>query len=315
MNNLLDLCDQRNYLSDSGLETTLIFKVGLDLPAFAAFPLLETERGREAFTHYYEMHLSIAEQYQTGFILDTPTWRANRDWGAGLGFDASDLHRINVAAVRMCQDIRERWRERIPSILVSGVIGPRGDGYKSSLMLEDEAADYHMPQVAAFVESGADLVAGMTLSSTGEAIGVAKAAKVYSMPAIISFSVETDGRLASGHTLEDAVTNVDEATDGSPAFYMVNCAHPTHFSHLFASRPEWASRIRGIRANASRLSHAELDNMTSLDDGDPRDFGVQYRELLSVLPNLLLFGGCCGTDHRHVAAVAATCCTGNKLAG
>jgi homocysteine S-methyltransferase len=296
------------FLTDSGMETTLVFHEGMELPAFASFPLLETEKGRAWLSGYYAQHLKIAEARGLGFVLDTATWRANTDWGAQLGYDRAGLHRVNLAGVRLCQEVRDAWAGRVAPMVVSGVIGPRGDGYKAGRMTASEAEDYHGEQVASLSEAGADMISAMTISTVEEAIGIARAAGVRKVPAVISFTVETDGRLASGTSLAEAIADVDADTAGSPAYYMVNCAHPTHFAHLFAGRPSWADRIRGVRANASAMSHAELDNMQTLDDGDPADLGQRYRELASLLPNLNVLGGCCGTDHRHVAAVAEACC-------
>lgn len=251
--------------------------------------------------------MQIAADCGVGFILETPTWRSNPDWGAELGSDAVALDRLNRDAVALCRDVRSEWAGRVAPILVSGQIGPRGDGYRAGRMSPEEAGDYHRPQIAAFARAGADMVAAYTLSTIGEAAGITAAARAVGIPVAISFTVETDGRLASGTGLGDAIGEVDRLTSGGPDYFMVNCAHPTHFRHLFDGNPDWAARIRGIRANASTQSHAELDNATTLDDGDPADLGARYRDLRLLLPTLSVFGGCCGTDHRHVAAIAAAC--------
>jgi len=124
------------------------------------------------------------------------------------------------------------------------------------------------------------------------------------MPVAISFTVETDGRLPSGASLDEAIETTDAATGGYPVYYMINCAHPTHLESAVARAGEWRDRIRGLRANASRRSHRELDESPDLDMGNPEELGREYRELRSVLRNLSIVGGCCGTDHRHVAAIA-----------
>lgn len=298
-----------DFLTDSGLETTLVFLEGRPLPAFASFPLLDQDEGRRWLSAYYARHLQIAADSGVGFILETPTWRSNPDWGDELGYDAAALDRINADAVALCQQIRADWAGRVAPILVSGQIGPRGDGYKAGRMSTEEALDYHRPQIAAFARAGADMVAAFTLSTIGEAAGITAAARAAGIPVAISFTVETDGRLASGSELGDAITEVDRLTGGGPDYFMVNCAHPAHFRHLFDGSPAWTGRIRGIRANSSMQSHAELDNATTLDDGDPADLGARYRDLRRLLPNLSVLGGCCGTDHRHVAAIAAACLT------
>lgn len=131
-----------------------------------------------------------------------------------------------------------------------------------------------------------------------------RAARAAGMPVVISFTLETDGHLPSGQSLAEAIRETDAATDGAPAYYMINCAHPSHFRDRLAEGSDWRSRIRGLRANASRLSHAELDEATELDEGNPDELGADYRELRLLLPELAVFGGCCGTDHRHVEAIA-----------
>lgn len=296
------------FLNDSGMETTLVFHEGRELPAFAAFPLLESDEGRAWLTRYFERHLALAEEHGTGFVLDTPTWRANREWGAAIGYDTAALHRLNVAAVRLCREIREAWAGRVAPIVVSGVIGPRGDGYRAGTQSAGEAEAYHAAQIASLAGAGADMVAAYTLSTVEEAIGIARAAAAAAIPSAISFTVETDGRLALGMALGEAIETVDHETGGAPAYYMVNCAHPTHFAGQLAGSPPWARRIAGLKANASTRSHAELETMETLDEGDPDDLGARYRALARMLPGLAVLGGCCGTDHRHVGAVARACC-------
>jgi homocysteine S-methyltransferase len=296
------------FLNDSGMETTLVFHDGIELPAFASFPLLETEAGRAWLTSWFDRHLDLAARHGTGFVLDTPTWRANRGWGATIGYDEPALARVNRAAVAFGQQIRAAWQGRVSPIVIAGVVGPRGDGYLAGTATAAEAEAYHATQIATFADAGADMVAAYTLSTSEEAIGIARAARHAAIPSVISFTVETDGCLASGETLGQAIETVDAATGAAPAYYMINCAHPSHFAAAFAGAPAWARRIRGLKANASTLSHAELDAMTTLDAGDPDDLAARYGSLRRMLPGLAVLGGCCGTDHRHVAAIAHRCC-------
>jgi homocysteine S-methyltransferase len=291
-------------LNDSGLETTIVYHEGRDLPAFAAFPLIEEPEGRDWLRRYYERHLEVAQRFGMGFVLDTPTWRANTDWGAELGYDSLQLARINEESVRFCREIASAWEERITPVLVSGAIGPRGDGYLAGNATADEYEAYHAPQLAAFARAGADVASAYTLSTAEEAIGVVRAARQVALRVAVSFTVETDGRLASGATLSEAIDAVDRETSAYADYFMVNCAHPSHFEHLFDSSPPWLARIGGIKANASALSHAELDVMTELDDGDPDALGASYRAMAANLPRLRVVGGCCGTDHRHIEAIA-----------
>jgi S-methylmethionine-dependent homocysteine/selenocysteine methylase len=298
---LPQLSSQRPFVTDGGLETTLIFHAGLDLPDFASFPLVETEAGREALNGYYEPYLQIADRHGTGIVLDTPTWRANLDWAARLGYDRDQLAAVNRQAVEYVTALAESY----PAVerVVNGVIGPRGDGYVvEATMSAAEAASYHGLQARAFADAGAQMISAITMTYSDEAIGVTRAATAVGLPVVISFTVETDGRLPSGESIAEAITRVDEATDRAPAYFMINCAHPTHFASAIEQGADWVSRVKGIRANASRLSHAELDEATDLDRGDIAELADLYGELAEVF-DLRVVGGCCGTDHEHVDAI------------
>jgi homocysteine S-methyltransferase len=300
--------EQRPFLTDSGLETTLIFIDGIDLPEFAAFPLLETSDGRRRLRHYFERHACIAREASCGFIAEAPTWRANPRWGRVLGYDVGELDAINKHAITLLADLRDRDGRGPEEYVISGCVGPRGDGYEPSEQLSAQDAErFHSQQIQSFADTQADVVTALTLTHVVEAIGVARAAEAAEMPVVISFTLETDGRLPSGTTLGDAILDVDVATDGAPAYYMVNCAHPTHFEHVLDDGGPWLARLRGIRANASCKSHAELDAATELDSGDPVTMGSQYASLVARFPQLTILGGCCGTDERHVEEIARTC--------
>lgn len=295
------------YITDGGLETTLIFHEGVELPHFAAFVLLETEAGRSKLRHYYRRYLDLARRHGTGFVLDSATWRANRDWGGKLGYSSASLKAANEAAMALVVALRKDYQRPNLPVVLSGSIGPRGDGYKAGAMSAAEAEDYHSEQISAFAGTEADMVSAFTLTNIDEAIGIIRAAKAHGMPSAISFTVETDGRLVTGKSIQEAIETADAATDGAPAYYMINCAHPLHFEAALDPGSAWAKRIGGIRANASTMSHQELDGSETLDAGDPADLGRRYRLLLSAMPQLKVLGGCCGTDHRHVAAICEAC--------
>jgi S-methylmethionine-dependent homocysteine/selenocysteine methylase len=291
------------FLTDGGIETTLIFHQGLDLPLFAAFGLLKDEEGREALRRYYEPYLELARERGLGFVLETPTWRASPRWGAELGYRPEELEDVNRRAIALMEELRERYEAGGAPIVISGCIGPQDDGYNPSQLLSaDEAQRYHSTQIGTFAETAADMVCALTITYADEATGVARAARDAGLPVAISFTLETDGRLPSGQELGEAIEQVDAETAGAaPAYYMLNCAHPTHFEAVLDG--PWTARIRGLRANASTKSHAELDEADELDDGDPADLGARYADLREKLPALNVLGGCCGTDHRHVCAV------------
>ena len=295
------------FIGDGGLETTMIFERGIDLPEFAAFQLLDDDRGRAALRGYYEGYIDLAAAHGVGFTLDTPTWRASRNWGERLGRSMREISELNRAAVDFGLRLREERGDAAP-IAVCGAIGPEGDAYRPARFLTaEEAAAYHAPQVEGLVAAGVDMVSAYTLSYVDEAIGIVRAADAAGAPVSISFTVETDGRLPDGEPLPTAVQRLDRETDGAAAYLMVNCAHPSHFAAELEGGDAWRERIVGIRANASRRSHAELDEAPDLDSGDPDELAGEYRRLVEALPSLGLLGGCCGTDTRHVAAICAAC--------
>ena len=298
---------EKLFLTDGGLETTLIFKDHYELPYFAAFDLLKTSDGYDSLRKYFVAYLDVAREYKTGFVLESATWRASPDWIKKLGYPEGAVADINNKAVRMLLDLRTEYSADIENIIVSGCIGPRGDGYSPQItMTAEDAGKYHLTQAKALADSGVDLITAITMNYVEEAEGIAAAANELNVPVVISFTVETNGKLPTGMTLKDAIEQVDANAALRPVYYMINCAHPAHFtSELNKGLQEgWTSRIRGIRANASRKSHAELDESTELDRGDPHDLGTAYKQLKGRFDQLHIFGGCCGTDEEHVHEIA-----------
>jgi len=291
-------------LTDGGMETTLIFGEGLDLPCFASFPLLEHDEGRAAMLGYFEPYLEVARRHGAGFVLEANTWRANPAWGAQLGYSLDDLAEANRRAVRFVARIREREEASGGPIVLSAPIGPEGDAYDpASRMTAEEAEKYHSWQTGVLADTAADIATALTITYVEEAIGIVRAATKHGLPVAVSFTVETDGRLPTGQSLAATIEQVDAETGGAPAYFMVNCAHPTHFLPVLDGPGPW-SRVLGIRANASTKSHAELDESTELDDGNPVQLADEYLAIGERLPHLTVLGGCCGTDHRHVGCVA-----------
>lgn len=294
----------RTYIMDGGLETTLIFEHGYDLPEFAAFPLLDQKKGCDILRNYYLRYIRVAKENNYGFILEGPTYRASSSWGKKLGYDDTELKRINTEAIALLTDLKGCYADEHTPMLVSGCIGPEGDGYHIDHKLTvEEAETYHRQQIRNFKEAGADLVSAYTINYVEEAIGIVRASQKEAIPAVISFTVETDGRLPSGQPLGEAISRVDAETDQGPAYFMVNCAHPSHFRDILNNDQDWLGRIRAVRANASKKSHAELEECEELDRGNLSEFGQENAALTQFLPNLHIFGGCCGTDHHHIEEI------------
>jgi homocysteine S-methyltransferase len=299
---------ERVFLTDAGLETDIIFNRGIDLPHFASITLLQSAEGRLALQTYFRGFLELAQRMSCGLILESATWRASADWASPLGLSVGALDALNASAIELLQELREEFASTLPSIVISGCLGPRGDGYDPGrIMSETEAESYHRRQASVLAAAGADQLTAITMTNVPEAIGITRAAQSVGMPVAISFTVEIDGRLPTGDSLSDAVNAVDYATDSAPAYYMINCAHPTHFAAVLKDDDDWVKRIGGVRANASRCSHAELDAMTELDRGDVQELAEQHSVLRQRFPHINVLGGCCGTDLDHITAIAEAC--------
>ncbi len=289
------------FLSYMGMETDLIFNRGIDLPGFASYPLLETTEGCETLRGYYAQLIDMARQKGVGVFLESVTWVANRDRGAAIGYSPKTLKESNIAAIDFIARVREEKGD-LPTLL-SAQMGPRGDGYApTERMTTDEAETYHGEQMETLSQTEADLVSACTLCYPEEAIGIIRAGERFKMPVVIAFTVEIDGRLPTGMPLREAIETVDDATDGGAAYFMINCAHPDHFSGVLADG-RWMQRLRGVVTNASRCSHAELDESEELDDGDPEELGELVGALCKKFPHINVVGGCCGTDMRHLRRI------------
>jgi S-methylmethionine-dependent homocysteine/selenocysteine methylase len=292
------------FVTDGGIETTLIFHYGHDLPAFAAFDLLKSEEGTEELRRYFRPYLAVAARHGLGFVLESPTWRASPRWGEEIGYGLEQLENMNRRAIALMEEIRAEHQDEVAPIVISGCIGPQEDGYNPEVLLSaDQAAGYHATQINTFADTAADMVTAITMTYADEAIGIVRAAQAAGLPVAISFTVETDGGLPSGQPLGEAIEQTDADTAAGPAYYMINCAHPTHFEQTLEGNGSWRERVRGLRANASTKSHAELDEATELDEGDPADLAQRHAALRASLPQLNVLGGCCGTDDRHVAQI------------
>ena len=298
----------RLFLTDAGLETDILFNKGIDLPHFASITLFQSEVGRDALNQYYRDFLELAERMGTGIILESATWRASSDWQEPLGLSQQELTDLNGQAISMLLLLKDEFKKSISDVVVSGCIGPRGDGYDPGQVMEaEQAREYHLPQGHTLHLAGADMLSAITMTNIPEAIGIAQMARDIAADVVVSFTVETDGKLPTGDTLRTAIEAVDTATNAYPAYYMINCAHPAHFVPVLEENADWVKRICGVRANASRCSHAELDAMTQLDKGDFAELATLHGELRARFPHITVVGGCCGTDLTHVTAIAEAC--------
>lgn len=293
------------FLTDAGIETDLIFNHGIEIREFAAHTLLPDQRGRDALIHYFDGFLSLAREKNVGFILDSQTWKAHMHWAEDLGASKEELEQANRDAIDFIAGIRDRYSNMAKPIVLNGVIGPRGDAYApEAAVAAEEAEAYHAKQLGWLAKTDIDMVTALTFTQSDEATGVVRAARAAGLPVVVSFTVETDGSLPTGQPLDEAIAAVDAATEKGAAYFMINCAHPDHFMHVLGDG-DWVHRVRGIRCNASRKSHAELDESETLDHGNPEEFGSQYKAIRAKMPWLNVFGGCCGSDLRHVTQIAS----------
>jgi S-methylmethionine-dependent homocysteine/selenocysteine methylase len=280
-----------------------MYKRGFELPKFSAFHLLNDERSAGAVREYYTAFAKVAVKLGTPFIFDSLTYRASRDWGVLLGYSIEGLAEMNHKCFELYRECAAAAGLAPENTVISGCIGPKGDAYQTNQDLTAASAEtYHSEQIETFKGAGADIVTALTLNTTDEAIGIAKAAAKVGLPSVISFTIEKDRKLRSGETLKQAIESVDAATSNTPAYYMINCAHPVDFGPTLAAEP-WANRIRGLRANASSLDHGTLCQLGHLEEGDPDELASQYVDMRAAHPNMNVFGGCCGTDHVHIEKI------------
>jgi homocysteine S-methyltransferase len=294
----------RLYLTDAGIETDLIFNKGIEIREFAAHTLLADPAGREALANYFRGFLTLAGDIGAGFVLDSQTWKAHPHWAEALQASDADLAAANRDAIAFIAGIRAEFPENAAPIVLNGLVGPRGDAYAAKdAVAADEAEEYHATQIGWLADTEIDMVTALTFTQSDEAIGAVRAAEAVRLPIVVSFTVETNGSLPTGEPLGHAIEAVDAATNGAAAYFMVNCAHPDHFSNIIADAA-WTRRIHGLRCNASRMSHADLDQAQTLDDGDVHELADGYLGLIHSMPWLNVFGGCCGSDLRHVTEIA-----------
>lgn len=296
--NLPQLRAATPFLAWTGMETDLIFNCGVDLPGFASFPLLERAETRAIVLDYYRAQIRLAAEFGLGTILESTTWMANLDRAAPLGYGAGQLAEINCDAIALMTEARAA--ETHAPVVLSANVGPRGDGYGEGDMSAAQAEAYHRPQIAALARTNVDVVSAYTMTNAAEAIGIVRACASLGLPVVVAFTVETDGRLPDGQPLAEAIAATDAATDAAAAYYMVNCAHPEHFDTVLNG----SHRLKGLVVNASRCSHAELDEAETLDDGNPEELGAQIGALARAYPEICVVGGCCGTDMRHLRHMA-----------
>jgi S-methylmethionine-dependent homocysteine/selenocysteine methylase len=292
----------RAFITDGGLETSLIADHGWKLPALEAFTLVDSERGRESIRAFYEPYLQMAVRYDRGFILESPTWRANPDWAGRVGYDRKMLELANRTAVSLMERLRASHENSDSPMPISGCVGPRGDGYDAEdWMSANEAQAYHTFQIDVLADTEADMITALAMTNINEAIGIVRAAQQAKMPVAVSFTIEEDGRLPSGETLKDAILAVDGATRSAPIYYMANCAHPEYFVDMLTPGETWTERVRGLRANAFDVEAVQGRKIVNKEE-----FLKMCRDLLETFRHINIVGGCRNVDHAHIKQIGLT---------
>jgi S-methylmethionine-dependent homocysteine/selenocysteine methylase len=292
------------YLTEGGVETEIMYKWGHKLPHFAMFTLLDKPEAMADMKSMFARALEVAATQKTGLVLSSLDYRASPDWAALLGISADGLRDVHFRTVAFMKEVAAPFVEKIPDLVFSGVIGPRGDAYgKGGGITEEEAEDYHTPQLKNLRDAGADMACALTFNNIPEAVGVARAAKAVGIPLGLYFTLNSKGTLGSGPTLKEAVESVEEITQGAPSYYGLNCSHPLEFMESLEDG-DWLKRVRSIRPNAVRMEKVALCKLGHLEDGDPEELGQQMGDIRQKFPQMDILGGCCGTDERHLGEIA-----------
>ncbi len=292
------------YLTEGGQETEIMYKHGHDLPEFAMFPLLDNEQATADLRAMYERYLETAARHGFVALMGGLDYRASADWGAKLGYSAQALAEIELRAIEFLRDVAKPFAGQA-EILISGVIGPRGDAYAlNRTITADEAEDYHSAQLETLKRANVDLACAMTFNNTEEAIGVSRAAARIGLPLSIYFTLTSASRLRSGPSVHEAIKTVDAATgDARPDFYGINCSHPLEFEPALEPG-DWIERVRSLRPNAALMEKQQLCQIGHLVDGDPPELGQQMGALARRYPHIDVWGGCCGTWDTHLDEIA-----------
>ncbi len=294
----------RLMTSADGFETWMQYVDGFTLRHFCGFELLNDPRGAACLRDYHRKIVEAAVANGFGVINEGLHYRASKDWGTLIGFSREGLEEINIRGIEFYRDFAREYGTPETPMIVSGAIGPKGDAHNIGRVPDAaEAEDYHADQILTMRKAGVDQVTAMTFSGVEEAIGFCRAAKAAELPVVVSFFVARGGRLKGGESLQEAITRVDAATDAAPAYFMINCTHPTEFEAGLAAGA-WTARLGGFMPNAVAAETLDLCRLGHLEDGDPDELGGQMAELARRFTHANVWGGCCGTDSRHIGQIA-----------
>ncbi|WP_159590444.1 homocysteine S-methyltransferase family protein [Chelativorans xinjiangense] len=293
------------FLTEGGSETEIMYRRGFELPEFAMFPLLDIPSAVTAMRDMFRAQLDVAAEFGLGFLLSGLDYRASPDWGAKLGYSATALADANIAAIGFLREIAGDYRDQIPSLLIGGILGPRGDAYGLNRDITAESAEaYHAVQLETLKRTQVDFTCAMTFNNIPEAVGAARAAARIGVPLSVALTLDRTHRLKSGPTLGEAIAEIDAQTGlDAPDYYLVNCSHPLEYEPALDDGA-WTRRLRGVRPNASKMEKMELCKLNHLEDGHPVELATQLSNLHARYPHMDVFGGCCGTGDKHLREIA-----------
>lgn len=288
-----------------------MYRFGHDLPCFAMYPLLDRPEALADLWQMYSRYLEVAATAGCSVLIGGLDYRASPDWAGKLGYSGgSALRQVQQRCIGFLRDVSAPFRHRIPAILISGIVGPRGDAYSLNATITAASAEaYHLDQLSNLADLGVDCVTAMTFNSVAEAIGVSRAASRVNLPLGVCFTLDSStSRLQSGVSLREAIETTDrECGEDRPDFYGINCSHPLEF--MPALEPgSWLQRIRMLRPNASAMDKISLCRIGHLEEGDPQELGRLMGELARLHPHIDIWGGCCGTWDRHLEQIASQVC-------
>lgn len=296
--------DDRIYITEGGIETEILYKWGFELPEFSMYPLLDNADAMKTIHAMFDRVFAAAAAHDAGIVLAGLDYRASPDWAEKIGYSRDQLDAFIHRNIAFLKGRREAHADRVRDVYIAATCGPRGDAYGTGgTITEDEAEAYHAFQIAASKAAGADLVIGITFNNIPESIGFVRAAQDVGIPVGISLTLTPEGVMRSGPSLQQAVEEIDAATDGAAAWFGTNCAHPVEFEPAL-NGGAWTDRLRYVRPNASKMDKIALCKLGHLEDGDPEELGGQMADLKRRFPQADILGGCCGTDERHLGEIA-----------
>lgn len=296
------IASRPTILMEGALGERLKREFGLDINGPVSMAdLVYEEKGRIALATLWKEYMGIAQRYQLPFIATTPTRRANKERVRMAGYDEA----IIEDNVNFLREIKE---SSSVEMYIGGLMGCKGDAYTGDGALSvEQAIDFHRWQADLFKSAGVDFLYAGIMPVLAEAMGMATVMSEMDIPYIISFTIQKDGKLIDGHTIDYAIRFIDDNVANKPIGYMTNCVHPDivykALSHTFNQTEAIHSRFIGIQANTSALTYQELDGAKDLQTSSPDDLAKDMMTLKSDY-HFKIFGGCCGTDQRHIEEIA-----------